>query len=192
LTSISQRRFDTASPAWRRFCAIAGEHFEVFCWEHEARPVLVSLIDAASGTTITLAPVDSADAIPTVLLRLDLDGSLSATGPLPGPWAADTVATRLVDAGAPVAATCPVPLRPPAPPHLPPQVWIEVPKPVAGKMSAPPAPVDGRSPMVLVLLDRAGGRLVVVGPFDTAAAAAAWQPEPSPEQHVERFTLALT
>jgi hypothetical protein len=170
--------FDTDNPAWRRFCAIASEHFEAFCWEHDGQPVLVSLIDAASGTIITLAPVDSADATPTVLLQLDLDGSLSATGPLPGPWAADTVATRRVDAGAPVAATCPATLRLPAQPHIPPQVWIEVPEPIAEKMSAPPAPVDGKPPIVLVLLDRAGKRLVVIGPFDTAADAEAWQPEP--------------
>ena len=48
--------FDTDNHAWRRFTAVADDHFEVVTWTRpDDRPVMVSLVDMHTGDTCTLA-----------------------------------------------------------------------------------------------------------------------------------------
>jgi hypothetical protein len=69
-----------------------------------------------------------------------------------------------------------MPLHHPDQPSIPDNVWTTIPAALADV--AQPALLDGPA-AALVLLDRAGDNLAVVGPFRDHTAADTWQPTPS-------------
>jgi hypothetical protein len=176
--------FDTDNHAWRRFTAVAGDHFEVVTWTRpDDRPVMVSLVDLHTGDTCTLAVLDSVEVRdPHALLIVTATGEVTVHGPAAGPTAAEGHAERLALTDAMVAASRAVPLHHPAA-ALPDTGWVDLPS-----VSVTPAPADGDVRAVAVLLIHKD-RLAVVGPFGDQAASERWQPADGGT--VERHVIAL-
>jgi hypothetical protein len=194
VTTHTDQQPQAGNAAWQRFWKLVEEHFETVCWnDDDGRPTLLTLIDLPSGEALTLAPLDAMDTDPAaVLLVSAADTRLSARGPLAGSAAANDLTLRLAEADddPPTGATCPVLLHPPDQPRIPPQAWIEMPEPIATTVWAPP--VAGAGPALLVLLDRAAARMIVIGPLATVSEAKRWQPQPLPDPRVDRLVVALT
>ena len=193
MTTHTDQPQQAGSAAWQRFWKLVEEHFETVCWnDDDGRPTLLTLIDLPSGEALTLAPLDAMDTDPAAVLAVSAaDTSLSARGPLAGSAAANDLTLRLAEAtDRPTGATCPVLLHPPDQPRIPPQAWIEMPEPIAKNVWATPA--GGAGPVLLVLVDRAAARMMVIGPLATVSAAERWQPQPPPDYRVDRLVVALT
>lgn len=188
--------FDPTNRAWQRLHIAVEEHLDVVTWRRDdGRPVLLSLIDLRSGDVVTLAVIDSLQMRdPHALLVLTANPAtaglvLSAYGPFDGPTTADNYAPRLAldDPNRLGGAT--VPLHHPDQPAVPDTAWIDMPADLA-TVDVDPGPGDA-TPLAVLLLDRAGGRHAVVGPFPHPLAARAWAPVPPPTPGLERHVLAL-
>jgi hypothetical protein len=189
-TSDTAHPFDTDNRAYRRFLAVASDHFDVIGWTTEnGRPVMTTLRDLASGDLFTVAILDSLEMRdPHALLAFTTAGDLAAYGPFDGETAAANHAAQLALANPDIAATRPMPLHHPNRPDLTDEAWKPVPPEYA--RAARPALVDAPT-IALVLLDRARNILATVGPFPNHAAADAWPPTPGLDPTVERLVMAL-
>ncbi len=183
--------FDTDNRAWQRLLAVASEHFEVLTWtrEHDGRPMIITLVDASGGDTVSLAVLDSLEGSePYVLLAVHTDGGFTAHGPGKGPATAQEYESVLARTDATIAATVVVPLHDPAEQVVPDAAWRHVPDDIAARLRA--APADTRTGVV-VLLDRAGQRLAVAGPFIDEVSADVWAPAEAGEP-IEQLLVPLT
>ncbi|WP_433458424.1 hypothetical protein [Micromonospora sp. CA-248212] len=170
---------------------VASEHFDVIIWSRDpdGRPVMLTLADLHTGDTITLAILDSLEIRdPHTLLAVHTGGELTAHGPTNGATAADSPAATLALDSTTLTATRPVPLHAPAITALPATCWVDLPTDLAAALR--PALDDART-AVLVLLNRAGGRLAAVGPFPGHAAADTWQPDDGPGRAAGRLIVPL-
>ncbi|MFB9544986.1 hypothetical protein ACFFR1_15745 [Micromonospora sagamiensis] len=148
---------------------------------------MITLTDIASRDIITLAVMDShEEAVPHALLAVTVDTELRAYGPFAGSSTAGAYAARLALAQPDVVATRPVPLHCPSERDIPSTAWIDAPHTMADMVTARPADT---AVTCLILLDRANGSLVAVGPFTTPREADGWRPQPDHE--ASRFVVAL-
>jgi hypothetical protein len=189
-TSDTAHPFDTDNRAYRRFLAVASDHFDVIGWTTEnGRPVMTTLRDLASGDLFTVAILDSLEMRdPYALLAFTTAGDLAAYGPFAGETVAADHAAALAMHTPDIAATRPMPLHHPDRPDLTNQAWKPVPPKYARAARA--ALVDAPT-IALVLLDRARNILATVGPFPNHADAEAWSPTPGLDPTVERLVVAL-
>jgi len=183
--------FNPDNRAWRRFTATTVEHLDLIEWTREdGRPVMVSLVDLASGDTVTLAVMDSLEhRDPYALLAATVDGALAAHGPFHGGQSAAGHAPLLAAADPAVFATCAVALHPADQPNLPDDAWLPLPADLAP--AAHPAPTDTTAAAVVVLLDRTRAVAAATGPFRNRAAADAWRPAPDLDPAVDRLVVAV-
>lgn len=182
--------FDTDNRAWQQLLAVASEHFEVLTWKREGdgRPMIITLAHAASGDMVSLAVMDSLEVTePHVLLAVHTDGRLTAHGPGKGPATAQEYAPVLALTDATTAATVAVPLHDPTEPSVPDAAWRHVPDDITAGLRT--APADTRTGVV-VLLDRAGQRLAVAGPFADEVSATVWAPAEADEA-IEQLLVPL-
>lgn len=190
-TTDSGIPFDTDNRAYRRFRAVADEHFQVIGWDNAdtGRPTLLTLTDTGSGDAFSVALLDSAeDAEPHILLAFTATAQVTGRGPFRGGVAAATHAPRLARHDATIAATTPVVLHDPATPAIGEDEWLTIPPDYARAARAAGADAPATA---LVLLDRDRAQLAVVGPFPCTADAQAWQPEPDGWPPVDRLTVAV-
>jgi hypothetical protein len=182
--------FDTDNRAWQQLLAVASEHFEVLTWtrEGDGRPMIITLAHAASGDLVSLAVMDSREVTePHVLLAVHTDGRLTAHGPGKGPATAQEYGPVLALTDATTAATVAVPLHDPTEPSVPDAAWRHVPDNITAGLRT--APADTRTGVV-VLLDRAGQRLAVAGPFADEVSATVWTPAEADEA-IEQLLVPL-
>jgi hypothetical protein len=182
--------FDTDNRAWRRFLTVLGDHFEVFDWvKEDGRPIMVTLVDLASGDTFTTAVLDSLEMHePHALLVVSADTALQAHGPFAGASAAAGHTAGLALGDLTVAATRPVALQHPDQRAVPDDAWLDLPAEFA--RHAHPAPDDARA-AVLILLDRVAATFTVIGPFPTDAHADRWRPDPDLDPAIDRLVVPL-
>lgn len=188
--SDNEYPFDTDNRAWQRLLAVASEHFEVLTWirEHDGRPTILTLTHASSGDVVSLAVMDSLEVTdPYVLLAVHTDGRLTAHGPGTGQATAQEYGPVLALTDTTTAATAAVPLHDPAEPTVPDTAWRHLPDDVAAHLRT--APADTRT-TVVVLLDRAGQRLAVAGPFTDEVSATVWAPAGAGEA-IEQLLVPL-
>jgi hypothetical protein len=159
--------------AYQHFHTIAAQHFDLLAWRvADDLPTLLSLVHPTSGDTLTVALVDSHEIHePYVLLAISTAVAITAHGPFNGHAAASSQAPYLAMFDDRVAAIRPIRLH--RPDHTTPADlgWAAIPQPLLPGLR--PALVDTRG-CVLLLVDRAAGRLAAAGPFPHRAAARGW------------------
>lgn len=184
--------FNPDNRAYRRFCALIGEHFEVVGWtiSDTDRPALTTLVDIHSGDAFSIALVDSVEEHePHALLALTDTHELLAYGPFHGQSAAGAAAAPLALGNPAIAVTRPLALHDPTDPNIPDDLWKPFPPAVAPDPRARDR-ADEDGPFAAVLVDRPNRQVAVVGPLDNQETALAWRPDPA-QSLVDHLVIPL-